>query len=96
MSDNQSHNLKSTLTDLRVICFDVSWLTPYVEKALELHQSKPPVESLHNLGLLKIQASVKKSRLLKEVAKLDDLEKEYDEGCVNWFAIYYSVSKYLN
>ncbi|CAO2826480.1 unnamed protein product [Amaranthus hypochondriacus] len=83
MSDDQSDNLKSTLTDLRVICFDVNWLAPYVEKALELHQSKPLVESLHNLGQLKIQASVQKSRLLKELAKLDDLEKEYDEGMAN-------------
>lgn len=83
MSDDQSDNLKSTLTDLRVICFDVNWLAPYVEKALELHQSKPLVESLHNLGQLKIQASVQKSRLLKELAKLDDLEKEYNEGMAN-------------
>ncbi|XP_074285270.1 uncharacterized protein LOC141610877 [Silene latifolia] len=79
LSDIQADYLTSTLSDLRNICFKVYWLVSFVEKALEVHRSKPLVESLNNLSQLSSQAKERRAILLSELANLNEEENKLKE-----------------
>ncbi|KAK9666264.1 hypothetical protein RND81_14G172500 [Saponaria officinalis] len=76
LSDCQADYLSSTLSDLRCIRFDVSWLIPCVEKAVKQYKSKPLLDSLNNLSQLISQVKERKAILLDEVAILREEENK--------------------
>uniref|UniRef100_A0A803MFR9 KIB1-4 beta-propeller domain-containing protein n=1 Tax=Chenopodium quinoa TaxID=63459 RepID=A0A803MFR9_CHEQI len=83
LSDSQADYLSSTLSDLRCMQFKVDWLVPYVESAVELHKSKPLLDSRDKLGHCKAQVAEKISKTLEELAALDKLADELDEEIAN-------------
>ncbi|XP_056686250.1 uncharacterized protein [Spinacia oleracea] len=87
LSDSQADYLSSTLSDLRCMQFKVDWLGPYVEKAIELHKSKPLMmplmDTLDTLGHCKTRVAERISKLLEELAQLDKMDDELEEDMAN-------------
>lgn len=59
LSDFHADYLKSALSDLKCVRFQVEWLVPCVEKALELHKTNATMKE-------------QRSNLLNKIAKLDE------------------------
>ncbi|KAK9666253.1 hypothetical protein RND81_14G171600 [Saponaria officinalis] len=76
LSDCQADYLSSTLSDLQCIRFNVSWLIPYIEKAVKQHKSKPLLDSVNNLSQLISQVKERKAILLDKVAILREEENK--------------------
>ncbi|KAL2935719.1 hypothetical protein RDABS01_018837 [Bienertia sinuspersici] len=83
LSDSQVDYLKSTLSDLQCMRFKVDWLVPYVDKAVQLHKSKPLIDSRDQLLSCKAKVQERRSKLYEELAELDKLEKELEEDVAN-------------
>ncbi|KAL2905318.1 hypothetical protein RDABS01_004028, partial [Bienertia sinuspersici] len=76
INDGEADYLRSTLSDLRHMHFNVDWLASTVEKALALHKSKPMAVPLNNLLKLKAQATELRYKLME---KLDRVESQLNE-----------------
>lgn len=76
LSKTQADYLSSALSDLQQMNVKVGWLTPFVEKALAVLKSKPLIDSLKERGKAKARAKEMKSKVLDELAKLDELEDD--------------------
>ncbi|KAL9232055.1 hypothetical protein vseg_007202 [Gypsophila vaccaria] len=76
LSDCQADYLSSTLSDLKIMSFNVDWLSSFVEKAVKLRKRKALVDSLNKLGQLSSQVEESRAMLLDKLAKLTEEENK--------------------
>ncbi|XP_021762678.1 F-box protein SKIP23-like [Chenopodium quinoa] len=79
LSKEQCSDLSSVLMDLKRLQLRVEWLEPFVEKAIKLHQSKPMVDALEDLEKYIARTKEMKIKFTKELANLEEVEKELEE-----------------
>lgn len=75
LNDCQAGYLRSMLSDLQLGLFKVDWLVAFIENALAHHKSKPTLETL---AQCKARAAEMRTKLLDDLAKVDELEKELE------------------
>ncbi|XP_021718717.1 uncharacterized protein LOC110686414 isoform X1 [Chenopodium quinoa] len=83
LSDSQADYLNTTLSDLQCMHFKVGWLVPYVEKAVQLHKSKPLMDFRDEVLSCQAQVVKRISKLNEELAELKNLEKELEKDVAN-------------
>lgn len=69
LNEYQADYLKSTLVDLQSMNFKLDWLSPYVERALALHNNKEQVDTM-------IELEATRSKLRAELHELEVRLKE--------------------
>lgn len=85
LTEVQCNDITSILCDLKHMNLRVEWLSPFVEKAVALHISKPIIAALAELDKAIARAIEMKMKVSNDLINMDELVKELEKDRIQLF-----------